>query len=95
MKLKNFVQKKKINYDVVREFGGVDPRIGKSHTMVPGPDGKRGFGGTCFPKDTSALKHEMEQLGMKSYVLDSIIKRNLEVDRNEKDWEDNKGRSVV
>ena len=22
-----------------------------SHTMVPGPDGKRGFGGTCFPKD--------------------------------------------
>ena len=34
-------------------------------------------------------------VGMKSYVLDSIIKRNLEVDRNEKDCEDNKGRSVV
>jgi nucleotide sugar dehydrogenase len=93
--IEEFCSKKKINYDVVREFGGVDPRIGKSHTMVPGPDGKRGFGGTCFPKDTSALKHEMEQLGMKSYVLDSIIKRNLEVDRNEKDWEDNKGRAVV
>lgn len=30
-------------------------RIGKSHLQVPGPDGKRGFGGMCFPKDTQAL----------------------------------------
>jgi UDPglucose 6-dehydrogenase len=29
--------------------------IGESHTRVPGPDGKRGFGGMCFPKDTKAL----------------------------------------
>ena len=32
-----------------------DPRIGKSHMQVPGPDGKKGFGGHCFPKDTNAL----------------------------------------
>ena len=32
-----------------------DNRIGKSHLMVPGPDGKLGFGGSCFPKDINAL----------------------------------------
>lgn len=34
---------------------GSDPRIGYSHTKVPGFDGKQGFGGACFPKDVSAL----------------------------------------
>lgn len=28
-----------------------DGRIHPSHTLVPGPDGKRGFGGSCLPKD--------------------------------------------
>ena len=27
-----------------------DSRIGKSHMQVPGPDGRYGFGGSCFPK---------------------------------------------
>ena len=54
-------------YDVVEKFGGnfgriinaigEDPRIGQSHTRVPGHDGRRGFGGACFPKDTSAFIH--------------------------------------
>jgi len=52
-------------YDVVTNYGGAfhkvigamttDERIGKSHTNVPGFDGKRGFGGACFPKDTNAF----------------------------------------
>ena len=32
-----------------------DQRIGDSHLNVPGPDGKLGFGGTCFPKDINAF----------------------------------------
>jgi len=32
-----------------------DGRIGHSHMNVPGPDGKFGFGGKCFPKDVSAM----------------------------------------
>ena len=32
-----------------------DGRIGDSHLNVPGHDGKLGYGGTCFPKDVSAL----------------------------------------
>ena len=52
-------------YDMVNNHGGNfykvlnavthDDRVGTSHTAVPGYDGKRGFGGACFPKDTSAL----------------------------------------
>ena len=29
-----------------------DGRVGHSHMNVPGHDGKFGFGGSCFPKDT-------------------------------------------
>lgn len=43
------------NYSVVVKAVTADPRIGKSHTKVPGFDGKRGYGGACFPKDTNAL----------------------------------------
>ena len=32
-----------------------DQRLGTSHFDVPGPDGMRGFGGACFPKDTKAF----------------------------------------
>lgn len=30
-----------------------DGRIGRSHFQVPGPDGKPGWGGACFPKDSA------------------------------------------
>jgi UDPglucose 6-dehydrogenase len=63
--------------------------------MVPGPDGKRGFGGTCFPKDMEALLAQMIDVGMTSYIIDAAITRNLEVDRVERDWEEDKGRAVV
>jgi UDPglucose 6-dehydrogenase len=29
--------------------------INKTHTFVPGPDGKLGYGGKCFPKDVNAF----------------------------------------
>jgi nucleotide sugar dehydrogenase len=31
------------------------PWMGTNHFRVPGPDGKRGFGGPCLPKDTECL----------------------------------------
>jgi UDP-glucose 6-dehydrogenase len=34
---------------------GNDSRIGDTHMKVPGNDGQRGYAGSCFPKDTSAL----------------------------------------
>lgn len=71
-----------------------DGRIGHSHTQVPGPDNKLGFGGSCFPKDTKALLHFSKILGVDLNVLEGAWKTNLEV-RPEKDWENLKGRSVV
>jgi len=54
----------------------MDPRIGKSHTQVPGPDGLFGFGGMCFPKDTSALLKYAAKLDANLNVLKSAVKKN-------------------
>ena len=90
-----FCELKGINYENVRKLAANDDRILHSHTQVPGHDGSKGFGGTCFPKDTSSLRHEMENSGMKPYVMDAIIERNDKIDRPEKDWKNNKGRAVI
>ena len=86
---------KGINYENVRAVAANDDRILHSHTKVPGYDGKYGFGGTCFPKDTSSLRYEMIKENMKPYILNAVITRNNTVDRPEKDWNDNKGRAVI
>ena len=52
---KDVVEKWDAKYNVIVNAIGTDPRIGHSHTQVPGPDGRKGFGGACFPKDTNAF----------------------------------------
>jgi UDPglucose 6-dehydrogenase len=44
-----------IDYEQVRSGMAMDSRIGESHTHVWPEQGIRGWGGYCFPKDTSAL----------------------------------------
>jgi len=44
-------------YDEVIRLACLDKRLGDSHWKVPGPDGKKGWGGSCFPKDLGALIH--------------------------------------
>ena len=93
--ISQFCNIKGINYENVRKIATKDDRILESHTKVPGPDGKNGFGGTCFPKDTNSLRYEMENSGMEPHILNSIIHRNEKVDRPEQDWNENKGRAVL
>jgi len=90
-----FCTLKNINYENVRKLATTDERINKSHTYVPGHDGKKGFGGTCFPKDTNSLRYEMLNIGMTPYIMNSIIERNEKKDRPENDWNENKGRAVI
>ena len=71
-----------------------DGRVGDSHLHVPGPDGKLGYGGTCFPKDVNAFI----QFAKRNYGIDlNTIKGGWETNllvRPEKDWEKDKGRAV-
>ena len=64
------------------------------HIAVPGPDGKFGFGGSCFPKDIRAMIDFGDTLGLDMDTLKGVWSTNLEV-RPEKDWENLKGRSVI
>lgn len=55
---------------------GADSRMGTSHMMVPGPDGRKGFGGACFPKDTVALIEYAKQASVPFTVLEEAVKIN-------------------
>lgn len=44
-----------IDFNKVRDGITLSGYIGKTHTSVPGPDGKFGYGGKCFPKDVEAF----------------------------------------
>lgn len=90
-----YCQKKNINYNNMIKLAAADDRISTSHTQVPGPDGKFGFGGTCFPKDCNGLLYDMKKNNMKSYILDSVLNRNNQKDRPDQDWKNSIGRAVV
>lgn len=83
-----------VDYDKVCEYATFDPRLGHTHWVVPGPDGKRGFGGSCFPKDLNAILHFANEMGTPCHTLQGAWETNLEV-RPEKDWEQLKGRAVT
>lgn len=91
----DYCVQKNINYDVVQKIATLDKRIVSSHTQVPGHDGRRGFGGTCFPKDTMALLRDFEDSGVEALVLRAAVERNEKIDRPEKDWSSDVGRAVI
>lgn len=59
--------------------------VNPMHTTVPGPDGRPGFGGKCFPKDLNAFVKYATQLGIDPKILKSSWEKNLEV-RKDRDW---------
>ena len=63
----------------------LDKRIGKSHMQVPGPDGRHGFGGACFPKDTNALLKLFIKNELDFSLLSKVIEINNEL---RKDYND-------
>ncbi len=69
-------------FDIMVEAISIDPRVGISHTQVPGPDGKFGYGGHCFPKDIAALRNAATRCGATTPVLDAVSEAN-EKYRNE------------
>lgn len=47
---------------------------GHSHTRVPGPDGKTGIGGACFPKDLSSMIFELRKMGHETELFDAAAR---------------------
>jgi UDP-glucose 6-dehydrogenase len=71
----------------------LDQRIGRSHWLVPGTDGKKGFSGSCFPKDINGYMHIAEDQGIQPLMAQASWVTNLKV-RPERDWERLAGRAV-
>ena len=79
--LNQICQRLDIPYNRVVQLATIDKRLGDSHWSVPGPDGKRGFGGTCFPKDLNALINRAIELGIDPSIMTGAWKKNSEVRR--------------
>jgi len=58
-----------LNYQNIQKGVLLSGYINSTHTHVPGPDGKLGYGGKCFPKDVNALTNLF-----KEYPICNILK---------------------
>ena len=92
--MKQVADKAGVDWDLAVEGFVRDGRIGHSHLSVPGPDGKFGFGGSCFPKDIQAMINFGDELNLDLTTLKGAWQTNLKV-RPEKDWENLKGRAII
>lgn len=69
-------------YDMATESIERLGNIGTNY-QVPGPDGKLGWGGMCFPKDTSAMLAHLHKFGSKCPTLLGAVITNQRI-RDEK-----------
>ena len=71
--LANYIQRVCQEYDTdyidVAQLLKEHANLGTSHWDVPGPDGDYGFGGSCFPKDTTHLASLTGGHNIFDYVL--------------------------
>lgn len=58
-----------LSYDHLKKLITLDNRMGKTHWDVPGPSGKFGFGGKCFPKDATHFANITGKSGLLKEVL--------------------------
>lgn len=92
--MKLIADKTGVDWKIAVEGFVRDGRVGHSHLSVPGPDGKGGFGGSCFPKDIQAMISFGKDNGINMNTLKGAWQTNLNV-RPECDWEKLEGRAVV
>lgn len=74
-----------VNFSKIINAVGSDKRIGHSHTRVPGFDGKQGYGGACFPKDTAAFTNYSNKLTLieKAITINNQYRSQYEKDERE------------
>jgi UDPglucose 6-dehydrogenase len=69
----DYCKKYNLDYESVREAIAQDTRIGNSHTDVTQ---QRGFGGHCFPKDTSAIVTSAQRRNARLTIIEEAINYN-------------------
>jgi UDPglucose 6-dehydrogenase len=72
-----------INFENIRKGLLGDLRVGNSHTEVPGPDGKFGFGGHCFPKDLKAFTKFCLDMNIDMTMFEATDRENKIVRKEE------------
>lgn len=74
-----------VSFTAIMKAVGADSRIGMSHVRVPGYDGKRGYGGACFPKDTQALINYTDRFTLieECVRINNKYRRQYELDERE------------
>ena len=72
----DFCKLANLDFDTVRKLLCIDPRIGDDHSMVTE---ERGWGGHCFPKDTSTFLKTAEHHGYDLNILRTAIKYNNKI----------------
>lgn len=72
-------------YDAVREGVLASTWVNRMHTQVPGPDGRFGFGGKCFPKDMMAMETFSSKLHTSALMIAAALNVNDNV-RDDQDW---------
>lgn len=72
----DLVQTMDCDYNTIIDAIGADARVSSGHTKVPGPDGRRLFGGACFTKDTNALMAFSKAMQSELTILEEAITVN-------------------
>ena len=74
-----------VNPLMVAKILSSEPRVGATHWRAPGPDGKKGFGGACFPKDLSALINYSDKFTLLEKAQEINNAYRAEYDRDERE----------
>jgi nucleotide sugar dehydrogenase len=64
------------SWEEIMEALHLDERMGTSHYLIPGPDGKFGWGGKCFPKDIEAITKMAPQMYERLRLLENVQEIN-------------------
>ena len=67
---------KNLEFSIIKEIMLKNNWINHMHTDVPGPDGKFGFGGMCFPKDLSSLTEFADRSNSLNKIMKSALAEN-------------------
>jgi UDPglucose 6-dehydrogenase len=70
--LHNYCRANAGNWSQLSEMLAGDHRLGDTHWQVPGPDGNFGYGGSCFPKDVSAIIHDAKRFNVDFTLLEQV-----------------------